>query len=148
MDKIIHCQARLRCSPERAFDYFTDEKLLESWLCLKAEVEAEIGGRYFLFWEPDDRENNSTLGCRITALEKPNLLAFEWRGPKQFKHFANDADPLTHGAVFFLPVSEGTDVHVLHTGWRSSPEWEEHRVWQENAWKYTLKALQQQAIHE
>ncbi len=143
MNKIIHLKANLNCSPQYAFACFTEETLLQKWLCLKAEVDTEVGGRYFLFWEPDDRENNSTLGCRITALEEPNLLSFEWRGPKQFKHFANQADPLTHVAVFLLPVGKGMDIHLLHTGWRESPQWEEHRLWQENAWKFAFKALQQ-----
>ncbi len=143
MDRIIHLKAFLSCASQEAFAYFTNETLLESWLCQKAEVNVEIGGKYYLFWEPDDRENNSTLGCCITALSEPDFLSFEWKGPKPFKHFANEADPLTHVAVFFLPRDKGTEVHLLHTGWRSTPEWEEHFVWQERAWNFALKALEQ-----
>ncbi len=142
MDKIIHLSARLPCSPHRAFEMFTDNGLLESWLTVLADIEPVVGGRYELFWEPDDRENNSTIGCKVTAVEMDRFLSFEWRSPKQFKHFANTADPLTHVVVFFMPGKDLTEVHVIHSGWRSSHEWEEARRWQETAWRLALERLE------
>jgi uncharacterized protein YndB with AHSA1/START domain len=141
MDKIIHCSARLQCDPHHAYAMFTTNTLLESWLVNLAEVEPRAGGRYELFWEPDDRENNSTIGCKVTALEPDQFLAFEWRSPKQFKHFANIADPLTHAVVFFTAEHDVTDVHLIHSGWRSSAEWEEARQWQEKAWSSAFESL-------
>ena len=107
MDKIVHLSVQLQCGPHRAFELFTVNQHLESWLVDVAEVEPVAGGRYELFWEPDDRENNSTLGCKVTAVEPDKFIAFEWRSPKQYKHFANTADPLTHVVVFFIPVATG-----------------------------------------
>ena len=101
--------------------------MLESWLTELANVEPMVGGKYELFWDPKDKENNSTIGCRVTAIEPDRFISFEWRSPKQFKQFANNADPLTHVVVFFIPDGDATDVHVVHSGWRSSPEWEEAR---------------------
>ena len=141
MDKVVHLSTRFDCPPLRAFEMFTENCFLQRWLAPLAEVEPAVGGRYELFWEPDDRENNSTIGCRITAMESPKLLAFEWRSPKQFKHFANQADPLTHVVVTFLPADGGTDVHLVHSGWRSAPEWEEARQWQERAWRMAFAEL-------
>lgn len=142
MDKIIHRSLKLPCDSHRAFELFTDNRLLESWLANVAEVEPAVGGKYELFWEPDDRENNSTLGCRITALQPDQLIAFEWRSPKQFKHFANHADPLTHVVVFFLTDGDETHVHLIHSGWRGTSEWEEARQWQDQAWKVAFRALE------
>jgi uncharacterized protein YndB with AHSA1/START domain len=142
MDRILHHSARLRCDAQHAFDLFTVNKLIESWLTPLAEVEAIAGGKYELFWEPDDKENNSTLGCRITAIEPRQLVSFEWRSPKQFKHFANTADPLTHVVVFFIPCGEWTQVHLVHSGWRSSAEWEEARLWQGHAWRGAFEELE------
>jgi hypothetical protein len=141
MDNIIHHSIVLQCSVNEAFGMFTKNALLESWLVTLADVEPVVGGRYELFWQPDDRENNSTLGCKITAIEGDKFLAFEWRSPKQFKHFANNADPLTHVVVFFLPCGEDTEVHLIHSGWRHSAEWEEARQWQEGAWHVAFEAL-------
>jgi len=59
-----------------------------------------------------------------------------------FKHFANDADPLTHVCVSFIENDCVTTIHLIHSGWRSTLEWEEARVWQEQAWNAAFKNLQ------
>jgi len=141
MDKILRCSVQLRCNTHRAFEMFTVNELLESWLVTLAEVEPMVGGKYELFWEPHDRENNSTIGCRVTAIEPDKFLSFEWRSPRQFKHFANNADPLTHAVVFFIPEGEWTEVHLIHSGWRSSTEWEAAKQWQVQAWNGAFERL-------
>ena len=142
MDKILHHSVQLRCEPHRAFEMFTVNNLLESWLTNLAEVEPVVGGKYELFWEPGNKENNSTIGCKVTATEPDQFISFEWRSPKQFKHFANNADPLTHVIVFFIPAGEWTNVHLIHSGWRSTKEWEEARQWQGRAWSKTFEELE------
>ncbi len=128
-----------------AFRLFTDAMQLQSWLCEMATVEARLGGRYELFWEPSDPESDSTIGCRITAFEDGQLLAFQWRSPKQFKPFANAADPLTHVVVTFHKTTEGVKVTLVHSGWRSTPEWLEAAQWQSVAWDYAFQALKAHA---
>ncbi|MBI4502281.1 MAG: SRPBCC domain-containing protein [Gemmatimonadetes bacterium] len=144
-DRILTISVLLPVSPAEAFAYFTNNERLVSWLTAAADVDPRVGGKYELFWEPADRENNSTIGCRITALAADQLLAVQWRSPQQFKAFANTADPLTHVVVSFVPEGPGTRVHLVHSGWRSSPEWEEARVWQERAWSVAFKALERVA---
>jgi uncharacterized protein YndB with AHSA1/START domain len=144
-DRVVTASAFLPVPPDDAFQYFTSTALLESWLTAVADVETRVGGRYELFWEPADRENNSTIGCRVTALAPAQLIAFQWRGPKPFKSFANAADPLTHVVVSFVPEAAGTRIHLVHSGWRSSPEWEEARLWQERAWTGAFRQLEQLA---
>jgi uncharacterized protein YndB with AHSA1/START domain len=142
VDKVIHVSAFLSVPPARAWEYFTSNALLQSWLTVSADVEPRVGGKYELFWQPDDRENNSTIGCRVTAIAPGQFIAFQWRSPKQFKSFANAADPLTHVVVTFSAEQGGTRVHLVHSGWRSSPEWEEARLWQEKAWLGAFKELE------
>ena len=142
MNKIIHLATILHCNAQSAFEYFTKKSLLESWLTQVAEVDPIAGGKYELFWDPSDRENNSTIGCKVTSIEQNTFISFEWRSPKQFKHFANNADPLTHVVVFFTPRGDSTQVTLIHTGWRGSPEWEEARQWQVNAWNGAFEQLQ------
>jgi uncharacterized protein YndB with AHSA1/START domain len=143
MDRVVHSIAELRCQPAEAYSYFISNQHLQQWLTNVAEVEATVGGKYELFWDPADRENDSTIGCRVTALGPGHLLAFEWRSPKQFKHFANSSDPLTHVVVAFMPTATGTTVHLVHSGWRSSPEWLEAAAWQERAWGVAFQDLQE-----
>ncbi len=141
MNKIIHLSIVLHCNTQRAFALFTDTTLLKTWLAADAEVEPIVGGKYELFWDPSDRENNSTIGCKVTAVERDKFISFEWKSPKQFKHFANSADPLTHVVVFFTPHGDSTQVTLIHSGWRNSPEWEEARQWQMRAWNGAFDQL-------
>jgi uncharacterized protein YndB with AHSA1/START domain len=148
MDKIIHRTVRLHCGAQRAYEMFTVNEYLQSWLTVLAEVEPEVGGKYELFWNPAERENTSTLGCKVTAIEPNQFLAFEWKGPPQFKHFMNTADPLTHVVVCFVPSDElftaSTDVHLVHSGWHSTLEWKIARQWHIQAWEEAFASLRSQ----
>ena len=142
MDKIIYQSIILKYSPRRAFEQFTANKNLERWLTQVADVEPKVGGKYELFWNPDDKENDSTIGCKVLVISKDRVLCFEWKGPQLFKHFMNNTKPLTCVTVFFNPCSKGTEVHLLHTGWGDSPEWEDAREWFDKAWKNALSRLE------
>lgn len=142
MDKIIYHSINLNCNPNKAFKFFTVNKHLEKWLTEVADVEPKVGGKYELFWNPEDRENDSTIGCKVLAISAGKFLCCEWKGPKQLKHFMNNVRPLTNVVVFFIPQIEGTEVHLLHTGWRDTAEWEEARQWFDKAWAMTLTKLQ------
>jgi uncharacterized protein YndB with AHSA1/START domain len=142
MDEIICHLISLGCNPHRAFELFTVNKHLEKWLAKLADVESRVGGKYELFWNPQDRVNDSTMGCKILAIAPNRFLCFEWKGPKQFRHLMNKVRPLTNVVVFFIPNQEGTDVHLLHTGWRDSAEWKEARQWFDKAWAMALSELQ------
>jgi uncharacterized protein YndB with AHSA1/START domain len=144
MEQIIHQQIHLNCTPEKAFRQFTHSEHLERWLTGRAEVEARIGGKYELFWDLDHPERDSTLGCRITALVPDRMLAFDWKGLQEFSDFMNDADPLTHVAVLFFSAKSGTELHLLHSGWRRSGRWPEAQAYFERAWTNALETLQGQ----
>jgi uncharacterized protein YndB with AHSA1/START domain len=148
MDGIIYHRARLECDLPQAFEMFTVGELVESWLALSADIEPRPGGKYELFWDLDNREENSTIGCKVTAIEEDRFLSFEWKGPTQFRHFMNEADPLSHVVVFFFPRVDDspacTEVHLIHSGWRSSEEWEEARQWFDRAWRVGFGHLEHQ----
>lgn len=148
MDRIIHRRVSLRCDVRRAFEKFTINESIQSWLAPLAHVEPREGGRYELFWDLETREQNSTIGCKVTAIERDKFLSFEWKGPTQYLHFMNDSDPLTHVVVFFIPRMEDgvafTEIHLIHSGWRGSPEWEEARQWFERAWRVSFEELERQ----
>lgn len=148
MERIIHQRAELNCDPHRAFEMFTNTELVQSWLAPTAEIEPVVGGKYELFWQPDDRENNSTIGCKVTAIEPDKFLCFEWKGPTEYRHFMNAADPPTHVVVFFIPREDGssprTEVHLVHSGWRSSAEWRAAEDWFVIAWDVAFQELQDQ----
>jgi len=128
---------------------FTVNRQVEAWLIKPfsnmghAEIEPIIGGKFELFWDPEDKQKESTIGCRITALSEGEFLSFEWKDPTDFKEFMNNADPLTHVTVFFIPAEGSrTHVHLIHSGWGSSPGWEEARLWFEKSWSSAFESLE------
>lgn len=148
MNKIIHVSLQLSCSQRQAFEMFTVSERVQTWLAPSADIHARVGGKYELFWDTKDKLNNSTVGCKITAIEPDDFLSFEWRGPKEFKRFMNNCDPLTHVVVFFTSRQPSrTDVHLIHSGWRETNEWEEARVWFERVWKTAFEELRNQ-VHD
>jgi hypothetical protein len=121
---------------------------LETWLIKPfspmghAEIEPVLGGKYELYWDPQNKENDSTIGCHITAFGFGGFLSFEWKGPTEFKFIMNNADPLTQVTVFFIPAEDSTThVHLIHSGWGSSPEWEAARTYFEKAWASAFEHL-------
>lgn len=149
-EQVFTVSVRLPVSQITAFRFFTEKSLLEAWLTTVADVEPRLHGKYELFWEPGNPEDNSTKGCRITAFDQNRLLAFDWKGPVQFKEFMNTVDPLTHVIVFFSPCGddpkECSDVVLVHSGWRTDPKWIEAKQWQKRAWEVAFDELSKLAL--
>lgn len=144
-DKIITVTAFLNCSPEVAFGYFSENELLEKWLTAKADVVMEPGGKFELFWTPNDPDltNNSTYGCKVLAVDQPNYLNIEWKGNAEQKSFMNSVRPLTNVTFIFTKIDNTrTKVTLVHTGWRPGEEWEAARLYFIKAWSGALKELQ------
>lgn len=144
-DKVIHLSVALKCTPGQAFDMFTKNEHLSKWLSLIADVEPRVNGKYELFWRADDRDNDSTIGCKVLAIEAPKYIMFEWKGPERLKDVMNNVRPLTQVVVFFIPAAGGTEVHLIHTGWRGTPEWERARNVFIKSWKMAFLELERYA---
>ena len=142
MNKIIHCKVKLKCDTKYAFEMFTKNELISTWLCKYADIEPVINGKYELFWD-DNKEINSTIGCKITAIEPSRLLCFEWKGSLEFSEFMNYSDPLTHVCVLFSQENnDSCEVNLIHSGWKDGENWETARKWFENCWNNLLNVLQ------
>jgi len=146
MQSIIQIEIELDCNINHAFELFTVNDQLESWLPEKADVEPKVGGKYELFWDPQNRETNSTIGCKITSIEKDKFVSFEWKGPEIFQSFMNFCHPLTHVVVVFCSSSDNpkkTTLFLFHSGWRDDPDWQKARDYFEKAWFGALNVLKE-----
>jgi uncharacterized protein YndB with AHSA1/START domain len=136
----------LNCDADQAFKQFTNNEDLEVWLAMRADVEPKVQGKYELFWRPEDPQNDSTIGCKIKAIDPGRLLSFNWKGPEQFKAFMNESDPLTHVTISFIPQgtpeNPETEVHLIHSGWGSSPDWQEAKAYFDRAWGIAFGELE------
>jgi len=145
MDKIIVQTALLNCSTDKAFEMFTENQKLESWLTTKADVEMKVSGKYELFWTPNDSDpkNNSTYGCKVLAIDQPYFLNIEWAGNAEQKEFMNKLRPLTNVTFLFTKIENNkTKVTLIHTGWRQDEKWEDARQYFIKAWSGAFKQLE------
>lgn len=140
MQKIISITCKVEGNLEKAFDYFLNAKYAP-----EAIVEPKVGGKYETYWNPPEREVNSTIGCKLIELVKNKLLSFEWKGPPQFHDFMNVNDPLTLVTIFFTDIKlkgeNYVEVFLLHTGWGSSTEWNKAREYFDKAWNQIISAF-------
>jgi uncharacterized protein YndB with AHSA1/START domain len=146
LENIVLIKEVIDCSIKVAFKYFTVNELLENWLTEKADINPKQGGKYELFWDPNNKEINSTRGCKITGIEKDKFISFNWKGPVDFQSFMNFNDPLTHVIVFFSSDDKDpnkTNIHLFHTGWRNDENWQKARDYFKNAWLKALRSLKE-----
>lgn len=132
----------LNASVEDAWSLWTDSRKLEEWLTTEAEVDPRLGGAFELFWDPENHKENSTLGCKITALVPCKLIAFQWHGPVPFAILMNVEPFPTWASVSFESLNiDQTILHFRHSGWGEGERWNAAREWQEKAWSGAFKRL-------
>ncbi|MBC7543555.1 MAG: SRPBCC domain-containing protein [Candidatus Sericytochromatia bacterium] len=117
---------------------WTNPEQVVTWLAATANIEPRQGGRYELFWD-EAPEHNSTLGCRITALEPYSRMAFTWRGPEHLEALMPAGS--TAVELRFTGDHQSAALYLHHTGWGEGADWTEAREWQLEAWKNALGGL-------
>jgi uncharacterized protein YndB with AHSA1/START domain len=80
---------------------WTKSDQVSSWFAPVANIVAERGGAYELFFDPSDHTHMSTLGCVITKIESMKELSFTWKGPDQFSQLMNEPKPVTYVEILF-----------------------------------------------
>lgn len=127
---------------DTAWKMWTDAASLKTWLCEDATVGSKAGDPFELFWEPEHRDRNSTIGCKISAVDIGKSISFNWKGPVPFADVMNVSPAPTYVVVAFRPVGkEQTLVVLQHGGWGKGPQWAEARKWQEQAWRRAIGCL-------
>lgn len=120
---------------------WTISERVSQWFAAKSIVEARIDGPYELYFNPADTNTMNTKGCKISKISKEEELEFSWKGPDHFAAVMNKEDELTKVNVSFKKVGDQTEITVIHTGWKSDPEWTEAIDWHKMAWDGVLSSL-------
>jgi uncharacterized protein YndB with AHSA1/START domain len=145
MASLIEMNRHLQAPVERVWDALVDPAQVGTWFAARANIVPERGGAYELFWQPDDPEHQSTIGCRITAIAPCRYLAFTWRGPDVLSALMNEGDPPpppTHVTFSLARTSRGTDLRVRHAGFGEDEDWARAVAWHERAWLAILGNLE------
>jgi uncharacterized protein YndB with AHSA1/START domain len=137
----IEIEAIIHSSVDSLWDAWTKNDVITKWFSPEANIEPRVGGSFELFFDPADHSHESTQGCKLTRVEKNSVLKFTWKGPGQFAEVMNHPDTLTTVQVEFAEEAETTKLRLVHTGWGTSPAWDDARRWHDEQWNKALDEL-------
>ena len=122
------------------WDTWTTTTGAETFLSPDANISAEIGGLYELFFAPNAAEGDSkgTAGCTVLAAVPIRKLTFEVIAPPSL----GLGDAKTPVTVRLIPLSdELTRVQVVHEGFVEGPGWDDAHFYYTELWMATLTRL-------
>ncbi|MFD2169759.1 SRPBCC family protein [Tumebacillus lipolyticus] len=140
MESIKH-HVEVACSKEIAWLAWTDQERIVKWFAPAANIEAQVGGAYELFFDPEHQDRMGTKGCTVTQFESMERLTFTWKGPDQFAEIMNHDGLLTTVSVTFSAAADHTEVAVEHAGFGEGEAWEQAHAWHQMAWQQVLSSL-------
>ncbi|MGC4038299.1 MAG: SRPBCC domain-containing protein [Chitinophagaceae bacterium] len=119
-------------SPRVVWEYLTNPTLIKQWL---GETNFEpIPRKKFRFISP---YGNDSI-CEVLEVKPFSKLSYSWQ-----KNSAKDGLPFDSVIEWTLiPTKEGTELHLLHTGFREEKDIAPH----ENGWNYCNKQLEKLLI--
>lgn len=121
--KVDH-QYLIRAPPERVFRAFTDPKVLVTWLCDTAKLEARPGGPFSLGWT-----NGPTHTGQVLEHVPGRRLVLEWSWP-------GVALTGTRLAMAVEPTEGGSLFRISHEGFPRLAKWGELYAGAEWGWTY------------
>jgi len=139
--KPIFIETRIKAPLDRVWLAWTESERVSRWFSPEANIEARVGGPFELFFDPEDHNHMSTIGCVVTSLSEKEGLSFDWKGPDQFASLMNEPKPVTSVAVRFRVEGDATIVEVEHSGWGEGDDWIDAREWHLKAWGGVLESL-------
>ncbi|HEX2790562.1 MAG TPA: SRPBCC domain-containing protein [Steroidobacteraceae bacterium] len=125
----------IRATPARLFEAWTQPAQLRQWwgpesvVCIDAEVDLRVGGRYRIANRFADGKILWIAG-EFEAIEAPHKLVYTWA----LEPVSGATERVT---VQFRPLGESTEVIVTHEGIASVPVRQRH----EQGWQGCLSGL-------
>ncbi|MBU5444844.1 SRPBCC domain-containing protein [Paenibacillus sp. MSJ-34] len=137
----LQFQVEIASSKELVWLAWTQTERIVQWFAPGAQIEARVGGSFELYFDPANRDQMSTKGCKITLLEPMDRLGFTWKGPDDLAQIMNKEGSLTTVLVTFAENNGFTKVVVEHAGWGEGGGWEKAIAWHRMAWNQVLGSL-------
>lgn len=114
---------------------------ITQWFAPSAVIEPIVGGKFELYFNPENTDSMGTKGCKIISLIEGSLLEFEWKGPDLFAETMNTGSELTRVTVELSGVNNRTNLVLKHEGWGETEEWNKAKEWHHMAWEQMLASL-------
>jgi uncharacterized protein YndB with AHSA1/START domain len=121
-------QEIVKAEPKALYYAFTNEAMLNQWLCNDSRINASKDGRLYLYWN----QGYYTAG-EFTEVEEDKSLAFSWRGKGE--------PAVSHVTVSLKANGDGTQVHITHDGLGTSQEWQDTITELTKGWQNGLANL-------
>lgn len=137
----IEKEVMIQLDIELVWRAWTESDRVAQWFAPASEIEPIVGGKYEIYFNPADKDTMSTKGCKVLKIEKPKVLAFDWKGPDQFAEIMNQPNELTNVEVSFTEHGNRTLVSLRHSGWKESEGVSLAKKWHVQAWDDVLSSL-------
>jgi uncharacterized protein YndB with AHSA1/START domain len=138
--KQIHAEIVVKASPQIVFELWTTTEGVKKFFGLDAEIENKLGGKYFVYFDPQDRRLSSE-GARILQYDPPNFLSFEWRGKPEMVDMNVQPFPTWVEVQFENTGGNSTHITLDHYGFGESGTWNQSYEFFSAAWPEVLKKL-------
>lgn len=137
----LHKAVTVHASPRAAFDAWTTEEGMVSFLAPKARVELVPGGAYEPRFDPGAAEGEpGGEGLQVLAYVPGHFLAVSWNAPPEFPTVRKTGTCWV--VVAFSPrPNDRTHVDLWHLGWGSGREWDLAYEYFQTAWDSVLFRL-------
>lgn len=147
----VEVEIGLDAEPEMVWKALTDASELSNWFPLQARVEPGVGGVLQLIWG-----EAFSGACRIEIWDPPRHLRTGWMEPPAGETGAPETRPGSSAALlrddpqaasqvavdYFIEGSQGhTTLRLVHSGFSSSPQWNDEYDGTARGWNYELRSL-------
>ena len=146
--RAIVVETVVESSPADVFRLWTTEEGTRSFLAPDGHVEAKVGGRYEMIFNPavdPEGARAGTRGAHILRLEPARRLDFEWSvGVPSVSWDLKSTDFETWVEVTFEAVPgkpEATKVRLVHEGFRTGGSWDVAYPFFQKSWRNVLDRL-------
>ena len=125
---------------EKAWLAWTTVEGLRTFLAPDARIEAKVGGRWDILFQPDAPVGaQGSEGCKVLEFKPLKVLSFDWNFPPD--------SPIRHEktqVIVEFHAFGGNTCHVsLHqVGWKDGPEWDAGFAYFADAWRLVLARLE------
>jgi uncharacterized protein YndB with AHSA1/START domain len=139
--KQIHAEVTVKASPQSVFELWTTNVGVKKFFGLDADIENKSGGKYFVYFDPQDRRLSSE-GARILRYEPPKFLSFEWHGKPEMVEM--NAQPYPTWVEVQFEAADGNSTHIRldHYGFGEGGTWDQAYEFFSAAWPRVLSKLQ------
>jgi len=140
VDRVVRAETVVNAGVAQAWDAWTTNDGIKSFLAPDCNVELRIDGPYQIFFDPEAEPGLKGADDMIVLAFQPGkMLSFTWNAPTLFPNVRTQR---THVVVrFFSEGDERTRVTLWHDGWGEGEEWDHAFDYFTRAWQQVVMPL-------